>query len=102
MEKGSTEDVDVYTPRNMLIEVLATASRKIASGQVESGVEAIVPSIEAKRVGDGNGNRNGGVSGTMAVATHHTKISEGERLFLGGKGDRFKLHHVLFEVTISS
>ena len=56
MEKGSTEDVDVYALRNTLIEVLGTTSRKIAFGQVESGVEAIAPSIEAERVGDGDGN----------------------------------------------
>jgi len=59
----SAGDGDVYVPWNAPIEALDTANRRLAFGEVESGVEAIAPSAKGERAGDGDGDggRNGDV-----------------------------------------
>ena len=58
--KVSVDDGNVYVPWNAPIEVLETANRRIVFGRVESGGEAIAPSVEGERAGDGDGDGNGG------------------------------------------
>jgi len=52
----SVEEVHVYVPYNVPI---ASPSRNIVFGQVESGVEAIAPIVEGERAGDGDGSGYG-------------------------------------------
>jgi len=52
----SADGIHVYVPWNAPIEVLGTASRKIVFGRVESGDEAIAPSVKGERAGDGDGD----------------------------------------------
>jgi len=62
-KRVSAGDGDVYVPWNAPIEALDTANRRLAFGEVESGVEAIAPSAKGERAGDGDGDggRNGDV-----------------------------------------
>ena len=55
--KVSADGIDVYIPWNAPITI---PRRKIVFGRAESGGEAIAPSIESERAGDGDGGRNGG------------------------------------------
>jgi len=55
----SADGIHVYVPWNVPIEVLGTASRKIVFGRAESGDEAIAPSVEGERAGDGDGDGYG-------------------------------------------
>jgi len=57
-KRVSVGDGDVYVPSNAPIEVLGTASRRIVFGRVESGDEAIAPSVQGERAGDGNDDGN--------------------------------------------
>jgi len=50
---------DVYVPCNAPVEALGTANRRIVFGRVESGVEAIAPSLEGERAGHGDGDGYG-------------------------------------------
>jgi len=54
--KVSVDDGDVYVPLNAPIVV---PSRKIVFGRVESGDEAIAPSVEGERAGEGDGGGYG-------------------------------------------
>ena len=58
--KVSVDGVDVYVPRNVPVEVSKTANRTFAFGEVECRGEAIAPSVEGERAGDGDGRRDGG------------------------------------------
>ena len=81
--KVSIDDGEVYIPLDALIE---PASRTFAFGQLESGVETIVPNVEGKRAGDGDGDRNGGdgdVGDTASGSSIHSKRVEA--VLLAGK-----------------
>jgi len=54
--KVSVDGSDVYVPRNAPID---TTNRNIVFGRVESGVEAIAPSVESETAGDGDGDGYG-------------------------------------------
>jgi len=58
-KKVSTGGIDVYVPQNALIEA---ASQIFIFGRPESRDEVIVPSLEGKRAGHGDGNGNRGDS----------------------------------------
>jgi len=55
----SVSDGDVYVPWNAPVVVIETANQIFAFGEVESRVEAIAPSVESERAGDGDGNGYG-------------------------------------------
>ena len=50
-----TGDGDMYTPCNTPVVAIETTSQRIVFREVESGDEAIAPSIEVKRTGEGDG-----------------------------------------------
>ena len=52
----SVGDGDVYVPP---IALIGTTSRNFVFGRVESGDEAIAPSVEGGKAGAGDGDRNG-------------------------------------------
>ena len=62
-KRVSIGDVDVYIPQNVPVEALGTANQTIVFGRVktacEGRVEAIAPSVESERAGDGDGDLNG-------------------------------------------
>ena len=49
----------MYAPWNAPVEALGTANRTFAFGEVESRDEAIAPSVESERAGDGDGDGYG-------------------------------------------
>jgi len=59
-KKVSIGGGDMYVPWNTPIGVLGTANQRIVFGRAESRVEAIAPSVEGERAGEGNSNGSGG------------------------------------------
>ena len=62
-KRVGTGDGDVYVPWNAPVEALGRAfvfgRLESACEEIESGEQAIAPSVEGKRAGDGNSGRNG-------------------------------------------
>lgn len=59
----SAGDIEVYAPCNAPSKALCIANRIFTFGRVESGDEAIAPSVAGDRAGDGDGNRRDGDGG---------------------------------------
>jgi len=78
----SVSDGDVYVPRNAPVVAIETANRIFAFGEVESRVEAIAPSVESERAGDGDGDGygddggDGDVGDTTSGGSVHSKRVE--------------------------
>jgi len=76
--KVSPHGIDVYVPWNAPVEVLGTVNRRIVFGRVESGDEAIAPSVEGERAGEGDGGGygdDGDVGDTMnGGGVHSTRV----------------------------
>jgi len=75
----------VYVLCNAPVEALGTANRQIVFGRVESGVEAIAPSLEGERAGHGDGDGYGDDGGDGDVG--HTTS--------GGNSDSIRVEAVL-------
>jgi len=58
--KVSAGGIHVYIPWNTPVAAIVTTRRKIVFGRPESGDEAIAPSVEGERAGDGDNDGNGG------------------------------------------
>ena len=68
-KRVSTGGVDAYVPRNAPVAPIEAASRIFVFGRPESGDEAIAPSVEGERAGDGDGDGNrdvGDANGTTS------------------------------------
>jgi len=68
-KRVSTAEGDVYVPRNAPVAAIETANRNIVFGRPDSGDEAIAPSVESERAGDGDvdDTTSGGDSDSIRV-----------------------------------
>ena len=87
---------DVYVPCNAPVAAIETTSRWIVFGRVESGVEAIAPSVKGERAGDGDGDRyegDGDVDGT--TSSGHIDSSRVEEALLATESQHTRSSRIL-------
>ena len=81
----SIEDIDMYVPWNVPIEVLG---RAFEFGEVESAGKAIAPIVEGERAGDGDGGRNRGDG-------DDERDGDGDGMTSGGSVDSTRVNEAL-------